>query len=244
MAGNLLSSMNASITSKGTSDVMFKSAVDKFDEAVAKFAGRTVVGDYGKITTSKIGAPLAGLTGGLLGTAPGEASTNAQKLINEQGLRPGDIFTYQNQKFKVNSNGKSLTKMAMGGEVRNYEMGSLGGVRGPGTGTSDSIPAMLSNGEYVLRSSAVRAVGVPLLDEINKMAMGGLAAKYDVGKTVPLPAQNGRYNKGGTVQHYNVGGLVMNFQNGGEVNGRKVYDDFMSAMALGRLKSGDMGRTI
>jgi hypothetical protein len=244
MAGNLLSSMNASITSKGTSDVMFKSAVDKFDEAVAKFAGRTVVGDYGKITTSKIGAPLAGLTGGLLGTAPGEASTNAQKLINEQGLRPGDIFTYQNQKFKVNSNGKSLTKMAMGGEVRNYEMGSLGGVRGPGTGTSDSIPAMLSNGEYVLRASAVRAVGVPLLDEINKMAMGGLAAKYDVGKTVPLPAQNGRYNKGGTVQHYNVGGLVMNFQNGGEVNGRKVYDDFMSAMALGRLKSGDMGRTI
>jgi hypothetical protein len=242
MAGNLLSSMNAVISGKGASDTAFKSAVDRFDAAVTKFAGKTVMGDYGKITTGRLGGPLAGLTGGLLGTAPSEASANAQKLIKEQGLKPGDVFTYQNQKFKVDSNGKSLIKMAMGGYIRNYEMGSFGGVRGPGTSTSDSIPAMLSNGEYVLRASAVQAIGVPLLDEINKMAMGGLAAKYDVGKTVPIPAQNGRYNRGGTVQHYNVGGLVMNFENGGQVDGRMLFDQFKSAMALEQLKSGGGGK--
>ena len=42
-----------------------------------------------------------------------------------------------------------------------------GYVTGPGTGTSDSIPAMLSNGEYVLRSSAVDRIGVGTLNAMN-----------------------------------------------------------------------------
>jgi hypothetical protein len=130
----------------------------------------------------------------------------------------------------------------MGGYIRNYEMGSFGGVRGPGTSTSDSIPAMLSNGEYVIRASSVKAVGVPMLDEINRMAMGGLAARYDVSKKSIMPSNTMGYNKGGQIQHYNVGGLTMNFANGGEVNGRMVYDQFKSAMALEQLKSGGGGK--
>lgn len=42
-----------------------------------------------------------------------------------------------------------------------------GPIVGVGTATSDSIPAMLSNGEYVLNANAVRRVGRPLLDAIN-----------------------------------------------------------------------------
>ncbi|WP_277271401.1 tape measure protein, partial [Phascolarctobacterium succinatutens] len=38
-----------------------------------------------------------------------------------------------------------------------------GSVDGPGTGTSDSVPAMLSNGEYVLNAQAVDRLGVPFL---------------------------------------------------------------------------------
>lgn len=41
-----------------------------------------------------------------------------------------------------------------------------GNVRGPGTGTSDSIPALLSNGEYVLSADTVRAVGKENLDAL------------------------------------------------------------------------------
>jgi hypothetical protein len=48
------------------------------------------------------------------------------------------------------------TKLSMGGPVRNYVDGSMGGVWGPGTSTSDSIPAMLSNGEYVLNAAATQ----------------------------------------------------------------------------------------
>ncbi len=47
---------------------------------------------------------------------------------------------------------------------------SGGFVTGPGTGTSDSIPARLSAGEYVLRADAVRRVGLEFLHALN----GGL----------------------------------------------------------------------
>jgi hypothetical protein len=47
-----------------------------------------------------------------------------------------------------------------------------GKVRGPGTEKSDSIPAMLSNGEYVINASAVRSVGVDFLDSINRGSGG------------------------------------------------------------------------
>ena len=41
-------------------------------------------------------------------------------------------------------------------------------IRGPGTGTSDSIPALLSNGEYVIRAAAVRKLGKNALDLLNR----------------------------------------------------------------------------
>ena len=53
-------------------------------------------------------------------------------------------------------------------------------VTGPGTSTSDSIPALLSNGEYVIRAAAVRQLGTGFLDAVNRglpmrLASGGLA---------------------------------------------------------------------
>jgi hypothetical protein len=47
-----------------------------------------------------------------------------------------------------------------------------GYVTGPGTSTSDSIPARLSAGEYVLQAAAVRTVGVSFLDALNGIARG------------------------------------------------------------------------
>jgi lambda family phage tail tape measure protein len=44
---------------------------------------------------------------------------------------------------------------------------SGGFVSGDGSSTSDSIPAMLSNGEYVMSAAAVRKFGVEMLDAIN-----------------------------------------------------------------------------
>lgn len=53
--------------------------------------------------------------------------------------------------------------LADGGRVR-----PRGFVAGNGTATSDSIPARLSNGEYVLPADTVRAVGVEALDALRE----------------------------------------------------------------------------
>ena len=48
-------------------------------------------------------------------------------------------------------------------------MASGGFVRGPGNGTSDSINARLSNGEYVLRANAVKYYGTDFMNSLNQM---------------------------------------------------------------------------
>ena len=53
---------------------------------------------------------------------------------------------------------------------------SGGSVAGPGTGTSDSVPAMLSNGEYVLNAQAVDRLGVPFLNGLNTGRLRGFAS--------------------------------------------------------------------
>ncbi|MBK9161112.1 MAG: phage tail protein [Nitrosomonadales bacterium] len=55
------------------------------------------------------------------------------------------------------------------GLFKGFATGGL--VSGPGTSTSDSIPARLSAGEYVLRAAAVRRLGVDFLHALN----GGLS---------------------------------------------------------------------
>lgn len=50
-----------------------------------------------------------------------------------------------------------------------------GAIRGKGTGTSDEIPIMASNGEFVVRAAAVKEIGLPALRAIN--ALGGALPK-------------------------------------------------------------------
>ncbi|MFN3913875.1 MAG: phage tail protein [Aquabacterium sp.] len=60
--------------------------------------------------------------------------------------------------------------MALLGGIKKFATGGL--VSGPGSATSDSIPARLSAGEYVVRAAAVRQVGVAFLDSINGLSVG------------------------------------------------------------------------
>lgn len=54
----------------------------------------------------------------------------------------------------------------------NLKKATGGYISGPGTGTSDSIPARLSNGEYVINAAATKAVGVPFLNALNALRGG------------------------------------------------------------------------
>ncbi len=95
---------------------------------------------------------------------------------------------------------------ATGGPVKNFEWG--GNVKGPGTGTSDSIPAWLSNGEYVIKEKAVKQYGVSFFDGLNaqKLAGGG-----PVGLGSPSPINSGYLNKGGMIPGFAEGGWLSRF---------------------------------
>ncbi len=85
--------------------------------------------------------------------------------------------TYQNE-FR---NGVTAPKKADGGLLR-----------GPGTGTSDSIPLWGSNGEYMIRAAAVSKYGVDFMHQINAMrfADGGYVSRATsrTNTRVPAPA--------------------------------------------------------
>ena len=70
---------------------------------------------------------------------------------------------------------------------------SGGYVRGPGSSTSDSIPARLSDGEYVINARAVSRVGVSFLDALNGLSIGpqvrGPALAFASGGLVTTPAE-------------------------------------------------------
>lgn len=85
---------------------------------------------------------------------------------------------------------------------------SGGAVSGPGSARSDSIPAWLSDGEYVLNASAVDRLGVPFLNALNsgkrkKFALGGLVTrKMPTGEValgkIPVGAANSGSGSGGS----------------------------------------------
>lgn len=91
--------------------------------------------------------------------------------------RMGGVYAFDyGAQTIVNLDKKPIAKAAKGGYINKYSHGSPSGVvRGPGTPTSDSIPAMLSDGEYVIKASSVAKYGVGHLDAMNagKYAEGG-----------------------------------------------------------------------
>jgi len=67
-------------------------------------------------------------------------------------------------------------------------------VTGPGSGTSDSIPALLSNGEYVIRASVTHQPGMhAILDAINQRGLAALSGlkkltRHSTGGLAGIPA--------------------------------------------------------
>ena len=87
---------------------------------------------------------------------------------------------------KLSQGLSSIIKFVSGGGLKEVKeagsgSGSLSGVLGfnrggvvPGSGNSDTVPAMLTPGEFVIRKSAVQAFGAGNLGRINKYASGGV----------------------------------------------------------------------
>jgi hypothetical protein len=164
--------------------------------------------------------------GSAMDFGPFGAGQKLKKLAAEKGINAGEYFSVTDKDgkistFKVNDDG-NITRTgnpynrAMGGYIPGYSEGSGGKVRGAGTSTSDSIPAMLSNGEYVVRASAVSQYGVPFFDKVNaqKFAFGGMVnmPRYETGGQVVTA---GAFNT--NANNATMGGATINITN--NING-------------------------
>ena len=105
-----------------------------------------------------------------------------------------------------------------------------GSVDGPGTGTSDSIPAMLSNGEYVLNAQAVDRLGVPFLNGLNTGRLRGFSSGGLVGSGGNSNYKAEHANSSGQAQGVS---LTMNIS---ALDGEDVMDKLLRCGGLDAIK--------
>jgi len=149
---------------------------------------------------------------GSIGLATYLVNANPAGITKLGKLFSGD-FEGQIKQFQQDAllPGKVITK---DGRIVDKRKEATGGhITGPGTGTSDSIPAMLSNGEYVIRANAVKTIGVDTLNKLNQADRIGF--------------KNGGYNG------YSVGGMVPKAAVGGMLLNGKFFSGFADGGYIG-----------
>ncbi|WP_334068758.1 phage tail tape measure protein [Burkholderia cepacia] len=155
-------SMEDALTSfVSTGKLDFRGLVNSMIADLARFAARAAM------------APVFGALGSALGLGvAGAGGFSASSLLGGVAGGMSDVFG------------------AGGGNAYGFHLATGGRVTGPGTSTSDSIPAWLSNEEFVVKAAAVRKPGVlRLLEAINrgqdlgfaKFANGGLVGGGSAG---------------------------------------------------------------
>lgn len=107
----------------------------------------------------------------------------------ETGTAMSRIQAVQNALNGIHDKSVTITtyhRSVGGRSVGNNGLATGGEVHGPGTATSDSIPARLSNGEFVMQAAAVNKYGTQMMHELNAMrfAAGGYVQRYAGGGSV------------------------------------------------------------
>lgn len=193
LKGGIESGLTNSLTT------FFTTGIDQahgFADAIGKMA-EAVISSIQQVVAQLLAAQIVKSTLQFLGFATG-------------GVVPA--AGSQGDSLPAASNSSGAVNVATGGHIR-----------GPGTSTSDSIPAMLSRGEFVVRASAVRQPGnLALLQSINANAINaairgpsikrlGAIPGYADGGFVPGAALGASSGAAGSRTHLLVGleeGLV------------------------------------
>jgi TP901 family phage tail tape measure protein len=117
-----------------------------------------------------------------------KATVDLQK--SKVGLYAGGMVSYKG------SNESPPAQMMGGGKVMEYGMGKM--VRGyaagkiVGSGSRDSVPAMLTPGEFVIRKAMVDKYGVPMLSKLNQGSF--FMPKFSVGSSASPEISSGVNN--------------------------------------------------
>ncbi|MFF5404628.1 phage tail tape measure protein [Streptomyces misionensis] len=182
-----LNAFNAAVKKAPGAKSVTLTALSKTAEQVLEAFGYKVTHlKNGKVTVSAA-------AGGALGTIASVAAAiraldGRTATTYVKTVRLGGSSMWSSKPMPAAATGGLIPRYADGGDVQHFPDG--GYIQGPGSGTSDSILALLgsgavarvSNTEYVIKAAAVQKYGVHMLDAINEgrlpvahLASGGLS---------------------------------------------------------------------
>lgn len=167
---------NIEVTEVSKGVYAFKTSVKSTLEAgVVKLKDGTTILDNNGIPTLSTQGISAGIAG--LKSAVGDSISSAIAKLDEaiaQAKQANDweeVQSLANERY-ITEYAKVRRGYQTGGFIPEYHSQGLGvGFRSRGT---DTVPAMLTPGEYVLRKKAVDSLGTNLLNNLNKYGVGAL----------------------------------------------------------------------
>jgi TP901 family phage tail tape measure protein len=121
-----------------------------------------LIRDIGDSTSFKVFTTLALTLANAFISLAGALKPLLPLLLTVAGLKIGSTLTQFGTGFLSGISGGKKKGFASGGLV-------------PGSGSGDTVPAMLTPGEFVIRKKAVETIGADKLHKMNKYAKGGIA---------------------------------------------------------------------
>jgi hypothetical protein len=174
----------------------FAKAFEPFAPIIATLAGIKIA----KGLSNLLGGGMGGLLGGGDNSAQVANTAATQEQTSASQTTAQAINTNTNSLVILNGSINSLIQSINNfsvnpivGDSGDFASSAEGFARGgvvPGTGNRDTVPAMLTPGEFVIRKNAVKALGTEKLHAMNKYAQGGAILKEDtVGVATLDPAK-------------------------------------------------------
>jgi len=124
----------------------------------------------GELATGLVAGETAG--GAATGAGGAAAGAEAGSAAGPWGALIGAaVGLLANELFKADGGEVKAVKGLAGPRQRRKDVSHGGEIDGPGTETSDDVPVMASDGEYMLNAESVKLVGVDFLDRLNKLGL-------------------------------------------------------------------------
>lgn len=227
--GQTLSTQFApSLTALASEAGFFESRIEEMANTISNTVGQafnTLVDDLFSGSKS-FGDSILNFLGGILKNIASMFLGFATQLL-QNALFKGLLGLLGNLVGGSNFGGGIFGNLFGGGAGGTFSFGAIAGfegigfatggpVYGPGTSTSDSIPALLSRGEFVLPARAVQAIGLQTLEKLRGVTapsdvsasfLSGIAARYAMGGYVggtSAPGTNAARTVAGSVVNINV----------------------------------------
>lgn len=160
--GGILKTSDTAAFAQDTLAVQLQKTREAWNDLVGSFASSNGFKEIAKLALS-LTRSLSGLAKAFIPLAPLFAALAAGKAIKSVtgGGLLGGLLGGAGKR-----DGGYIQKFARGGVV-------------PGSGNRDTVPAMLTPGEFVIRKNAVKALGTERLHKMNKYAAGGSIKDVD-----------------------------------------------------------------